>query len=366
MIIRQIPLSASTGQGQSMPGHEMIQQSEYLSLLRWALHTGSPQHSVNDALSATVRDESDEGVIFKKLIAGILFSRKFILSYQLVLLCLLSFFALSHGISRLRSWRRVRQTRASRQAGEIKSGRSSSSSTLNANDGTSEAFSKLDEQSPLLLAGSHRKTSYSNPGYTLRAFLVYQPSPIPVINKSLPSNGCTLIILMFLSLQIFYTFYNVPLSVPMLFVFADRTSLVFVANLPLLYLFAAKNQPLKYLTGHSYETLNILHRRLGEAMCLLALLHGLGMLGVWYTILRPGGSTFASFVLSKIILLGKSILHIFLPTPRLVQLESQAKVELRWMLKQHDLFHIGKADPRSFDRFIGFGSLRDRILHFYG
>lgn len=310
-----------------MPEDEMIQQSEYLSLLRWALHTGSPGHSVNDALSATVRDKPDEGVIFRKLIAGILFSRKFILSYQLVLLCLLSFFTLSHGISRLRSWRRARRRQASGQGGENKSGRSSSSSTLNANDGTSEPFSKLDEQS-LLLAGSHRRTSYSNPGYTLRAFLVYQPSPIPVINKSLPSNGCTLIILMFLSLQIFYTFYNVHLSVPMLFVFADRTSLVFVANLPLLYLFAAKNQPVKYLTGHSYETLNILHRRLGEVMCLLALLHGLGMLGVWYTILRPGGSTLASFVLSKIILLGKSILHIFLPTPRLVQLESQAKPEL--------------------------------------
>ena len=305
-----------------MPEHEIIQQSEYLSLLRWALHTGSPGYSVNDALSATARDAPDEGVIFRKLIAGVLFSREFILSYQVVLLCLLSFFTLPHGISRLRSWRRARQRQASGQGGETKSGRSSSSSTLNANDGTSETLSKLDEQSPLLPAGGHRRTSYSNPGYTLRAFLVYQPSPIPVMNKSLPSNGCTLVILMFLSLQIFYTFYNVQLSVPMLFVFADRTSLVFVANLPLLYLFAAKNQPVKYLTGHSYETLNILHRRLGEVMCLLALLHGLGMLGVWYTILRPGGSTLASFVLSKIILLGKSILHIFLLMPRLVQLES--------------------------------------------
>ncbi|KAI4179261.1 MAG: hypothetical protein L6R41_007946 [Letrouitia leprolyta] len=90
----------------------------------------------------------------------------------------------------------------------------------------------------------------------------------------------------------------------MLFVFADRTSLVFVANLPLLYLFAAKNQPIKILTGYSYETLNIFHRRLGEAMCLLALLHSVGMVGVWYTILRPTGFGLARFLLSKIILLG--------------------------------------------------------------
>ncbi|KAI4181495.1 MAG: hypothetical protein LQ346_006776 [Caloplaca aetnensis] len=95
-----------------------------------------------------------------------------------------------------------------------------------------------------------------------------------------------------------------PLSVPTIFVFADRTSLLFVANLPLLYLFAAKNQPIKLLTGYSYESLNILHRRLGEVMCLLALLHSAGMIGVWYTILRPTGFSLAKFLLSKIILLG--------------------------------------------------------------
>ncbi|KAI4122371.1 MAG: hypothetical protein LQ338_005860 [Usnochroma carphineum] len=95
-----------------------------------------------------------------------------------------------------------------------------------------------------------------------------------------------------------------PLSITMLFVFADRTSLLFVANLPLLYLLAAKNQPIKLLTGYSYESLNIFHRRLGEVMCLLALLHSVGMVGVWYTILRPTGFSLAKFLLSKIILLG--------------------------------------------------------------
>ncbi|KAL8987198.1 MAG: hypothetical protein Q9177_003573 [Variospora cf. flavescens] len=95
-----------------------------------------------------------------------------------------------------------------------------------------------------------------------------------------------------------------PLSIPMLFVFADRASLLFVANLPLLYLFAAKNQPIKLLTGYSYESLNIVHRRLGEVMCLLALVHSAGMIGVWYTILRPTGFSLAKFLLSKIVLLG--------------------------------------------------------------
>lgn len=133
---------------------------------------------------------------------------------------------------------------------------------------------------------------------------MYQPGPIPIVNEALPSNGCTLFILAFLGLQAFYVLYKVTLSVPMLFVFADRTALVFVANLPLLYLLAAKNQPVRALTGYSYESLNIFHRRLGEVMCLLALLHSVGMVGVWYTVLRPTGFTLATFLLSKIILLG--------------------------------------------------------------
>jgi len=113
-----------------------------------------------------------------------------------------------------------------------------------------------------------------------------------------------LAILGFVSLNLFYILYRVPFSTPMIFIFADRTSIMFVANLPLLYLFAAKNQPIKLLTGYSYESLNIIHRRLGELMCLLALLHSAGMVVVWYTLLRPTGFTFARFIFSKIILLG--------------------------------------------------------------
>ena len=140
---------------------------------------------------------------------------------------------------------------------------------------------------------------------------MHQPRPIPAVNKTLPSNGCTVLILAFLGLQVFYVFYKLPLSIPMLFVFADRTALLFVANLPLLYLLAAKNQPIKVLTGYSYECLNIFHRRLGEVLCLLALLHSIAMIGVWYTILRPTGFTLARFLLSKIILLGLGALFAY-------------------------------------------------------
>lgn len=291
-----------------------IQGSEYLSLLCLAFRNGLLDSHIKDTISVTVRDGPKRRAEFRKLIAGILFSRQFILSYQLVLLCLLLTYASLHWLSRLRA--RQRRVRRDRRDDVFKTGRSSSSSTLNADCDALEPYPKMDEQSPLLLTGGGKRIFRSKLVGRIQAWLVYQPSPIPVVNKILPSNGCTFVVLAFLGLQVFYTFYKVHLSLPLLFVFADRTALLFVANLPLLYLFAAKNQPIKFLTGYSYESLNILHRRLGEVMCLLALLHSLGMLGVWYTILRPGGSTLISFISSKIILLGKSLQSSFLGFPR--------------------------------------------------
>ncbi|KAL8947010.1 MAG: hypothetical protein Q9222_006661 [Ikaeria aurantiellina] len=204
---------------------------------------------------------------------------------------------------------------------------SSSSSTIIGTPPSPKDFvaHDFDEQTPLLSS----TTSLSLGVWISRrihSIVIYQPRPIPIVNKNLPSNGTSIVILAFIGLQVFYVFYRMPLSIPMLFVFADRTSLLFVANLPWLYLFAAKNQPIKTLTGYSYESLNILHRRLGEVMCLLALLHSIGMVGVWYTLLRPTGFTLARFLLSKIILLGLGALAAY----ELIYWTSLGSFRQRW------------------------------------
>ena len=285
-----------------------MNESEYLPFLSWVLHSGSKGSADEKFLSITVKNGSPNRANFGELVAEVLFSRRFILSYQLVLLGLLSLYALSHWTSRLRSRRTPSRAKRERQCHDLNRARSSSSSTLHVYNALPELTPKSSEQSPLLQDGHSNTTSRSKTSEPrilckIRACLVYQPSPLPVINQTLPSNGCSLLVVAFLGLQVFYTFYHVPNSISMLFVFADRTALVFVANLPLLYLFAAKNQPIKLLTGYSYETLNIFHRKLGECMCLLAFLHSIGMLGVWYTIL-PKGLTLARFIFTKIILLG--------------------------------------------------------------
>ena len=302
--------------------------SEILTLLRNILRASSASPSASAPLHSTDKDgfapEGDKR--FKKLIDGIHYSQNLILTYQLVLIGLLLIFTAIHWASRLEAWRRRRKTAQSRYEGSkssraetgeakgavviesISRGSSSSSSTLQEDFHPSDQDSgtTLDEQSLLLPKASNAEAI--SPAWTVtsrtRAWLVYQPRPIPVINKTLPSNGTTLMVLAFLGLQIFYTFFKTSLSLSMLFVFADRTSLVFVANLPLLYLFAAKNQPIKVLTGYSYESLNIFHRRLGEVMCLLAFLHSAGMIGVWYTVLQPAGIPLLKFLLMKMILLG--------------------------------------------------------------
>lgn len=133
---------------------------------------------------------------------------------------------------------------------------------------------------------------------------MYQPPPVPVINKTLPPNGVSLFIIAFLALNFFYMFFHINFNAFELFILADRFGLVFIANLPLLYLLAGKNQPLKFLTGRSYESLNIFHRRLGELLCLQAFLHCAGMTFVWYVLFRPNGFGLINFLLLKVIWLG--------------------------------------------------------------
>ncbi|EOD46274.1 putative ferric reductase transmembrane component protein [Neofusicoccum parvum UCRNP2] len=266
---------------------------------------------------------------FRKLVEAVLFSRVLLNTYNLVLLVVLLGLAAAQwgGVMR-RAWRRrAAARRAGKEndnmhiargrsgvAGAEESGASSSSSstlegTATPPDAPKAGASKVpDEQQPLLPRGD-AKTS-KKPGvlgvalHRVKAWLMYQPRPIPVVHKELPANGTTLLILAFLGLNVFYLFFRLEFTPENVFVFADRCGMLIALNLPLLYLFAAKNQPITWLTGYSYESLNILHRRLGELLCLLALLHGLGMFAVWYGLLRHLDFSLARFVFTRVVSFG--------------------------------------------------------------
>jgi hypothetical protein len=258
----------------------------------------------------------------EKLIDGLLYSRSFILTYHLVILGFVVILSVVHWSGKAIRWRKRRAALLricgtdaasieevprieTKSVQDYEGVSSSGSSTV---EGTASPPQKdlEDEETPLLHPGHSPPSLHPrNVGISsMNAFLMYQPRPIPFLNKTLPANGTSIVILAFIGLNTFYTLFHIKFNVDELFVVADRFGLVFVANLSLLYILAAKNQPLKFLTGRSYESLKIFHRRLGELVCLEAFLHTSGMIAVWYTLIRPNGFGFIRFLLLPLILLG--------------------------------------------------------------
>ncbi|PQE32375.1 ferric reductase transmembrane component protein [Rutstroemia sp. NJR-2017a WRK4] len=262
---------------------------------------------------------------FWKLIQGTRFNRKLILTFPFVIAALILLLSVLHWSVKLIRWRRRSsrriQARASSSDGSFDDAFSksihedateqtvagSSGSSINSADFGIQKDVPENESTPLIrrsqfgTLNSDRRTIVSR----LKAFLIYQPRPIPYVNKVLPSNGSSLFIISLLSLNLFYAVYHITWTGFEGSVWADRAGLVFVANLPFLYILGAKNQPLKVLTGVSYESLNIIHRRLGEMLCLLAVVHLVGMFCMWWVILEPiAGWSLSKFLLDWVIAIG--------------------------------------------------------------
>lgn len=95
-----------------------------------------------------------------------------------------------------------------------------------------------DERKPLL---PHRKRNSRVPTrfyHAIQAWLMYQPKPLPLVNRALPTNNVSLVVLAFIGLNIFYNLYSISFDMKYLFVSADRAGLAFVANLQYLYTFS--------------------------------------------------------------------------------------------------------------------------------
>ena len=279
--------------------------------MRLALEASAHPASVDDEIGSPYYGDPRH----EKLMEEVRYSRRLILTYQIAVWGTVLLVA---AVRWTRKALRERRRRASlniletdgvysggvlkstsagaRQAGQDNEESSSSrSSTLHDTLSVSAPAKDANERTPLL-PGDQKSQGRRPIIRYIRAFLLYQPPPIPFFNKTLPSNGTSIILLAFIALNAFYTLFRISFTIPELFVLADRSGLVFVANLPLLYAISAKNQPLRLLTGHSYEFLNIFHRRLGELLGLHASIHAVGMIVVWYTVLGPYGLTLGQFL----------------------------------------------------------------------
>ncbi|OTB17781.1 hypothetical protein K445DRAFT_315534 [Daldinia sp. EC12] len=260
----------------------------------------------------------------RDLIAYILDGRTIVYTYNIVLLVVLLVFTLLHINERIREksrWRRLEQgftatsetpKKTADDSEPANEAESSSSSTLEGSLSSQVTLKAADadvERQPLLGSRRRRPASTGSGNHAakhLQSLLMYQPRPIPLINRTLPSNGTSIFVLAFFGLNLFYQFYKVPLDPDYFFAFADRAGIIFIVNLPLLYLLAAKNQPIRLLTGHSYEALNIYHRRVGELMCFEAVIHFFGML-LWRLVLEPHwlrSGTFYAYITHPLCLWG--------------------------------------------------------------
>ncbi|EHY61204.1 hypothetical protein ABEF92_000596 [Exophiala dermatitidis] len=275
---------------------------EFLDALRLSLKPSA-------ALVATLEEppRAPENGHVRELIEAILWHRKFVLTYYVVLALLVALTG-AHGLYNKRV-RRARQDK--KRYKPIPDTPSSSSSTLS---GTITPPQKHDvsETTPLLVQPEAEDSIKRRWRPTLwggiRCMLMHQPRPVQSMTAPrnvLPDNGTTLVVLLFLLLNLFYLLYRVPPSANGVFILADRAGLLFVVNLPVLYLLAAKtNQPIKLVTGWSYEGLNLFHRRLGEWMIVFSVIHMLGMFAVWYAILRPLGYTLLRYLTERVVFLG--------------------------------------------------------------
>lgn len=313
----------------------------------------SPSFSATSDVQITEGDEPPHDPRFSKIVEGLIFTKKLVLTYHAVILCVIVIFALIHWYGKFRGARKSREKARKAKADLEHSGSpnkipgengkgitkdgflvkqterdGSSSSGSSTMDGNSTPLLKddLDDDNIPLLQKPSPSKSKGGLLSLLHSKLIYQPPPIPILNEALPSNGTSLVLLCFIGLNLFYLFYKCPLHISMLFVFADRAGMLFVANLPLLYLLGAKNQPIKFLTGYSYESLNIVHRRLGVVLCLYALLHTVGMFGVWYIVLRPAHLNLWWFLTRKIVLLGLPAFIFY----EVLYLTSLASFRQRW------------------------------------
>ncbi|EPE26050.1 Ferredoxin reductase-like, C-terminal NADP-linked [Glarea lozoyensis ATCC 20868] len=287
----------------------------------------------------------------KKIVAGVFFNRRFVPTYHLVILGVVFLLSVAHWwawSNKRRSRKRHNRRREAVYNKKIENSRSdqaspgSSFSTANPLDispssSSSSTTDELSRPSPKeqdneetpLLGGSQSRTASGmirTSLFSLRAAAMYQPRPIPALNKVLPANGASLAVLAFIGLNIFYTFYRIRLEIQDWFVLADRAGMLFAVNLPYLYVLGAKNQPLKILTGRSYESLNLFHRRLGEVLCLQALLHGVGMMVSWYLLIRPNGFGLVRFLTERLIIYGLVAFFAY----ELLYLTSLASFRQRW------------------------------------
>ncbi|KAJ7054076.1 hypothetical protein C8F01DRAFT_1163814 [Mycena amicta] len=109
--------------------------------------------------------------------------------------------------------------------------------------------------------------------------VAYPPHVASSITRISP--GFTLAQLLVLLVYLSVLIYPLSVATPGPFVDLDRASWIAISQLPVIVLFATKNNVLGMLLGASYESLNFFHRFAARAFILCCNAHGLGYIFQW-------------------------------------------------------------------------------------
>ena len=159
------------------------------------------------------KDSHQDDARFSKVANGVRYSQVLVLYYHAALLATIALCASTHWLSKLSlAWTRKSSRRRQRtsRAAALQHDRleeeqralinpsadellSSGSSTLSVDTpstaSSSGAKHDMDERSPLLFIHRQSKTARPSIFLRLRASLMYQPPPIPLVHKQFPENG---------------------------------------------------------------------------------------------------------------------------------------------------------------------------------
>ncbi|KAG6368275.1 hypothetical protein INS49_002478 [Diaporthe citri] len=211
----------------------------------------------------------DQMDYLRNLLKVLLDGRDIVAAYSIVMLILLAGFTVLHLLEKRRCRKRWQMR-------------------MRASSKTVDMEPKSGDDIPEATSSSSSSSSHgiTTPSGAMKDIVQVDLERLPLlgprlVNRTLPSNATSIFVGVWVGINIFFHLYRVNLlDLKYFFCFADRAGFVFIVNLPLLYLLAAKNQPIKVLTGRSYESLNVFHRRVGEWMCFEAVVHFVSMV-IW-------------------------------------------------------------------------------------
>lgn len=108
--------------------------------------------------------------------------------------------------------------------------------------------------------------------------------PFNIINVSLPTRAQSYVLAGYYAMFIIFMFIKIDLfdgntryatkGLQLSRYLADRSGIIAITQVPLIYLFAGRNNIMLWVTGWSYDTFNVYHRAISRVMYICVFIHG--------------------------------------------------------------------------------------------